>query len=132
VLTTFLNLIAIRHQRIPVCAPWCNGRIESFFGRIKPYIRQIHIHSPAGLQNTLGDIRHFFNHVRTHQNLAGLTPSNFASFEAGYGASDTWTRHWGKPAKKNQPRTVGFLKVLVELAGFEPASVSHLRADLHV
>jgi len=75
VFTTFLRLVGIHHQRIPICAPWCNGRIESFFGRIKPYIRQIHIHSPAGLQNTLDDIRHFFNHVRTHQNLAGLTPA---------------------------------------------------------
>jgi len=73
--TTFLKLLGIRHQRIPVCAPWCNGRIESFFGRIKPYIRQTHIHSPDGLQNVLDDIRHFFNHVRTHQNLAGLTPA---------------------------------------------------------
>lgn len=75
VFTMFLKLVGIRHQRIPVCAPWCNGRIESFFGRIKPYIRQIHIHSPAGLQNALDDIRHFFNHVRTHQNLACLTPA---------------------------------------------------------
>lgn len=75
VFTTFLTLVGIHHQRIPICAPWCNGRIESFFGRIKPYIRQIHIHSPAGLQNALNDIRHFFNHVRTHQNLAGLTPA---------------------------------------------------------
>jgi putative transposase len=75
VFKTFLTLVGIRHQRIPICAPWCNGRIESFFGRIKPYIRLIHIHSPAGLQNALDDIRHFFNHVRTHQNLAGLTPA---------------------------------------------------------
>jgi transposase InsO family protein len=75
VFTTFLRLVGIHHQRIPICAPWCNGRIESFFGRIKPYIRQIHIHSPAGLQNALDDIRHFFNHVRTHQNLSGLTPA---------------------------------------------------------
>lgn len=75
VFKTFLTLVGIRHQRIPVCAPWCNGRIESFFGRVKPYIRQIQIHSPAGLHNALDDIRHFFNHVRTHQNLAGLTPA---------------------------------------------------------
>jgi transposase InsO family protein len=75
VFTTFLKLVGIHHQRIPICAPWCNGRIESFFGRIKPYIRQIHIDSTAGLQNALDDIRHFFNHVRTHQNLAGLTPA---------------------------------------------------------
>jgi transposase InsO family protein len=71
----FLKIVGIRHQRIPVCAPWCNGRIESFFGRIKPFINQLDIHSPVGLQNALDEIRHFFNHVRTHQNLAGLTPA---------------------------------------------------------
>ncbi len=72
---TFLKLVGIRHQRIPVCAPWCNGRIESFFGRIKPFIRQVNIHSPAGLQNALDEIRHFFNDVRPHQNLGGRTPA---------------------------------------------------------
>ncbi|MBS7349591.1 MAG: transposase, partial [Comamonas sp.] len=72
---TFLKLVGIRHQRIPVCAPWCNGRIESFFGHIKPFIRQINIHNPAGLQNALDEIRHFFNNVRPHQNLGGLTPA---------------------------------------------------------
>jgi len=75
VFKTFLKLVGIRHQRIPVCAPWCNGHIESFFGRINPFIGQIQIHSPAGLQNALNEVRHFFNHVRTHQNLAGLTPT---------------------------------------------------------
>lgn len=71
----FLKLVGIRHQRIPVCAPWCNGRIESFFGRIKPFIRQINLHSPTELQNALDEIRHFFNDVRPHQNLGGLTPA---------------------------------------------------------
>ena len=73
--TTFLKCVGIRHQRIPVCAPWCNGRIESFFGHIKPFLRQIHIHSLAGLQTALNEIRLFFNHVRPHQNLGGLTPA---------------------------------------------------------
>lgn len=43
--------------------------------RIKPFINQLEIHSPVGLQNALDEIRHFFNHVRAHQNLAGLTPA---------------------------------------------------------
>ena len=72
---TFLKLVCIRHQRIPFCAPWCNGRIESFFGRIKPFIGQINIHSQAGLQNALDEIRYFYNYVRPHQNLGGLTPA---------------------------------------------------------
>ncbi|MGB4558509.1 MAG: hypothetical protein WBI20_07305, partial [Burkholderiaceae bacterium] len=49
--------------------------IESFFGRIKPVIKQLEIYSPLGLQNALNEIRLFFNHVRTHQNLDGLTPA---------------------------------------------------------
>lgn len=52
-----------------------NRRIESYFGRIKPVIRQLDIYSARGLQNALNEIRHFFNHVRTHQNLDGLTPA---------------------------------------------------------
>lgn len=76
VFKSFLKLVGIRHQTIPICAPWCNGRIESFFGRIKPVIKQLDIHSSAGLQNALNEIRHFFNHVRTHQNLGGMTPAD--------------------------------------------------------
>ncbi|MFZ4481102.1 MAG: integrase core domain-containing protein [Rhodoferax sp.] len=72
---TFLKLAGIRKQSIPICAPWCNGRIESYFGRIKPLLKQLDIYSTWGLQNALNEIRQFFNHIRTHQNLGGLTPA---------------------------------------------------------
>jgi transposase InsO family protein len=75
VFRTFLKLAGIRKQSIPICAPWCNGRIESYFGRIKPLLKQLDIYSTWGLQNALNEIRQFFNHIRTHQNLGGLTPA---------------------------------------------------------
>lgn len=41
VFTTFLRLAGIRKQTTPVCAPWCNGRIERLFATIKPWLRQL-------------------------------------------------------------------------------------------
>jgi transposase InsO family protein len=75
VFTTFLKLVGIRHQRIPVCAPWCNGRIERLFGTLKPLLRQLVIPSKAALQRALEEFTLFYNHARPHQNLDGLTPA---------------------------------------------------------
>ena len=75
VFTTFLKLVSIRHQRIPVCAPWCNGRIERLFGSLKPLLRQLVIPSKAALQRALEEFTLFYNHARPHQNLGGLTPA---------------------------------------------------------
>ncbi|MGQ0709931.1 MAG: IS3 family transposase [Rhodoferax sp.] len=63
VFTTFLKLAGIGHQRTPVCAPWCNGRMERLFGTLKP------------LQAALEEFTLFYNHARPHQNLDGLTPA---------------------------------------------------------
>lgn len=75
VFTTFLKLVGIRHQRIPTCAPWCNGRIERLFGTLKPLLRQLVIPSKAALQKALEEFTLFYNHARPHQNLDGLTPA---------------------------------------------------------
>ena len=75
VFTTFLKLIGIRHQRTPVCAPWCNGRIERLFGSLKPLLRQLVIPSKAALQSALEEFTLFYNHARPHQNLDVLTPA---------------------------------------------------------
>ncbi|RRD41665.1 transposase [Comamonadaceae bacterium OH3737_COT-264] len=74
VFTTFLKLAGIRKQTTPVCAPWCNGRIERFFGTIKPWLRQLVHQSISDVQNALQEAAWFYNHVRPHQNLKGLTP----------------------------------------------------------
>ena len=75
VFTTFLRLAGIRHQRTPVCAPWCNGRIERLFGTLKSLLRQLVIPSKAALQSALEEFALFYNHARPHQNLDGLTPA---------------------------------------------------------
>lgn len=75
VFTTFLRLTGIRHQRIPTCAPWQNGRMERLFGTLKPLLRQLLILSKAALQQALEEFTLFYNHVRPHQNLGGLTPA---------------------------------------------------------
>ena len=74
VFTTFLKLAGIRKQTTPVCAPWCNGRIERFFSTIKPWLRQLVHQSISDVQNALQEAAWFYNHVRPHQNLKGLTP----------------------------------------------------------
>jgi len=62
-------------QRTPVCAPWCNGRMERLFGTLKPLLRQLVIPKRAALQAALEDFTLFYNHARPHQNLEGLTPA---------------------------------------------------------
>ena len=39
--TLALRLMGIRHQRIDPHCPWQNGRIERFFGTLKPHLRQL-------------------------------------------------------------------------------------------
>jgi transposase InsO family protein len=75
VFTTFLKLVGIRHQRTPVCAPWCNGRIERLFGTLKPLLRQLIIPTRKALQSALEEFTLFYNQARPHQNLDGLTPA---------------------------------------------------------
>jgi putative transposase len=74
VFTTFLKLVGIGHQRIQTCAPWQNGRIERLFGTLKPLLRQLVIPSTGALQIVFEEFTLFYDHVRPHQNLAGLTP----------------------------------------------------------
>jgi len=65
-------------QRLPSTANLLfvarNGRIERLFGTLKPLLRKIKPASVAVLQNALAEFIHFYNHVRPHQNLGGLTP----------------------------------------------------------
>jgi len=69
-----LKALGILHHRAPPGQPWRNGRIERLFGTLKPLLRKIKPTSVAVLQNALAEFIHFYNHVRPHQNLAGLTP----------------------------------------------------------
>ena len=75
VFQTFLKLANIQHQRINICALWQNGRIERLFGTLKPLLRLLVIPNKAALKQALQEFSLFYNHVRPHQNLHGLTPA---------------------------------------------------------
>jgi putative transposase len=73
-----LRLAGIRRERIRVRHPWQNGRVERCFGTLKAALRDVATHGvilKGGLQGTLDEFASFYNHVRVHQGLAGLTPA---------------------------------------------------------
>ncbi len=70
-----LWLMDIRHQLIDKCCPWQNGRIERFFGTLKEKLNQWQVDSKEQLNSALGQFRFWYNHVRPHQHLGGMTPA---------------------------------------------------------
>ena len=70
-----LFLLGIRHQQTDLHCPWQNGRVERFFGTLKERMNQLAVTSFDALNSALGEFRFFYNHVRSHQNLAGATPA---------------------------------------------------------
>lgn len=74
VFRTLLKLADIKHQQTQICAPWQNGRIERLFGTLKSLLKQLEIPNSKALQAALIEFSLFYNHVRPHQNLNGLTP----------------------------------------------------------
>ncbi len=70
-----LLLLGVQHQRIDPGCPWQNGRVERLFGTLKAKLDQLAVESLAALNQALGEFRFFYNHVRPHQNLGGLTPA---------------------------------------------------------
>jgi len=73
-----LLLLGIRHQRTDPGCPWQNGRVERFFGTLKAKLDRLAVDSFGALNGALTEFRFFYNHVRPHQNLAGLTPAERA------------------------------------------------------
>jgi transposase InsO family protein len=74
VFRTIVWLAGLRQQfTVPSC-PWMNGRIERLFGTLKEKLDRIEIDSREALVRLLAEFRFWYNAVRPHQNLAGLTP----------------------------------------------------------
>ncbi|MBI3754825.1 MAG: DDE-type integrase/transposase/recombinase [Deltaproteobacteria bacterium] len=73
--TFCLRLMSIRHQRIDLCCPWQNGRVERFFGTLKEKLNQWQVNNREQLDGALGQFKFWYNHVRPHQNLDGRTPA---------------------------------------------------------
>lgn len=84
-----LKLLGIRHQLTTPGCPWQNGRIERLFGTLKDKLDQLTYsplpHAGEGLGERvevreqlnldLNTFQHWYNHVRSHQNLDGRTPA---------------------------------------------------------
>jgi transposase InsO family protein len=73
-----LAVFGIRHQRTTPGCPWQSGRIERLFGTLKAPLRAWHAIAgvPDSLQQDLNEIRAWYNHVRPHMHLDGLTPAH--------------------------------------------------------
>jgi putative transposase len=72
---TALRWAGIAHERISARCPWQNGRIERFFGTLKPVLNQLALPTAVALQAALDEFAGFYNHARGHQGLGGLTPA---------------------------------------------------------
>ncbi len=70
-----LRLLGIRHQRTAPFAPWQNGRVERFFKTFKELVGHWPVQEAAEPQEDLDLFRSWYNHVRPHQHLDGLTPA---------------------------------------------------------
>ena len=70
-----LKAMSIRARRGPPLQPWHNGRIERFWGTLKAALRGAALETVGVLQATLDRFAHFYNKVRPHQALRGLTPN---------------------------------------------------------
>jgi transposase InsO family protein len=70
-----LKLLGIRHQLTDPGCPWQNGRIERLFGTLKDKLDQWTVAGNEQLNSDLHTFRHWYNHVRPHQNLEGRTPT---------------------------------------------------------
>jgi transposase InsO family protein len=69
-----LKALSIQHRRGAPYCPWLNGRIERLFGTFKPWLRKARPRTANALRRVLSEFTWFYNEVRTHQNLNGLTP----------------------------------------------------------
>ncbi len=70
-----LRWAGVHHERIGKHCPWQNGRIERFFGTLKPVLRRLVLPTVPALQCALDEFAGFYNHARFHQGLDGLTPA---------------------------------------------------------
>jgi len=69
-----LQALGILLRRGPPCQPWHNGRIERLFGTLKQSLRRLQLDTACAVQAALNEFNAFYNQVRPHQALAGLTP----------------------------------------------------------
>jgi transposase InsO family protein len=88
-----LRALAIAHRRGPPAQPWRNGRIERLFGTLKPLLRDANVRRHATLWAALHEFTLFYNVVRPHQALGGLTPDEVWQ---GRSLADVQSAHGGR------------------------------------
>ena len=71
-----LKILNIKALHGPPGQPWRNGRVERLFGTLKHLLRKVNWSRVprAGLQGVLQEFSVFYNELRPHQGLGGLTP----------------------------------------------------------
>ena len=103
-LRSALFLLGIRHQRTNIASPWMNGRIERFFGTFKAAVQHAvtqgwWLETDANLADRLVEFRFFYNHIRPHQHLRGLTPAEtwrgLTADTLTHPESEYWYAGWG-------------------------------------
>jgi len=82
-----LSLAGITHQTTDVASPWQNGKMERFFGIFKQKARGLVFNTVEELNHHLMPFRFWYNHIRPHGYLDGLTP-----FEAYHNLGITYTQ----------------------------------------
>jgi hypothetical protein len=93
-----LKLLGIRHQLTTPGCPWQNGRIERLFSTLKEKLDQWQVPCHEQLNCDLNMFRHWYNHVRPHQNLDGRTPAEAWSGINPYAKppkQEHWFEAWG-------------------------------------
>jgi transposase InsO family protein len=71
----YLKLMGIKHKTSDIACPWQNGRIERFFKTFKQRFEQVNWDNhPQNLQDELTKFLIWYNCIRPHQSLKGLTP----------------------------------------------------------
>lgn len=93
-----LKKLGIRHQLTDPGCPWQNGRIERLFGTLKDKLDQWQVAGIAQLNRDLDAFHYWYNHIRPHQNLNGMTPAEAWRGIDPYTKSlkeERWFEAWG-------------------------------------
>ena len=74
IFTEGLKLLNIRQKFSRLGQPWDNGYIERLFGTLKESLNQLVVPNAAALAQALAVFKAWYNEVRPHNHLHGLTP----------------------------------------------------------
>lgn len=70
-----MNDLGTRHEFSQPGKPWQNGRIERFFLTLKQKLNLIVPKDGSALDNLMAEFATWYNVIRPHQHLYGLTPT---------------------------------------------------------